>query len=69
MILKEKRKKKVLVLSDHALSTSGVGCQTRHLLNGLIQKGEWTFRQFGAALKHTSYETIVVSEDLIIKEV
>ena len=67
--MKEKVKKKVLVLSDHALSTSGVGVQTRHLLNGLIEKGEWSFRQFGAALKHTSYETVVVNEDLIIKPI
>ena len=38
MVLEGKRKKKVLALSDHALSTSGVGCQTRHLLNGLSRK-------------------------------
>ena len=31
------KKLKVLVLSDHALSTSGVGTQTRHLLTGLIE--------------------------------
>lgn len=63
------KKKKILVLSDHALSTSGVGTQTRHLLNGLIQKGEWTFRQFGAAMKHTDYRTIAVNDDLIIKPI
>ena len=63
------KKLKVLVLSDHALSTSGVGTQTRHLLNGLIEKGNWTFRQFGAALKHTDYRTVVVNEDLIIKPI
>ena len=63
------KKLKVLVLSDHALSTSGVGTQTRHLLNGLIEKGCWTFRQFGAALKHTDYRTVVVNEDLIIKPI
>jgi len=64
-------KKKVLVLSDHALSTSGVGTQTRHLINGLLEKypGEWTFRQFGAALKHTEYNTAVVNEDFIIKPI
>ena len=62
-------KKKVLVLSDHALSTSGVGCQTRFLLNGLIEKGCWSFRQFGAAIKHNSYETVVVNEDFIIKPI
>jgi glycosyltransferase involved in cell wall biosynthesis len=63
------QKKKIIVLSDHALSTSGVGTQTRHLLNGLVKKGEWTFRQFGAAMKHSDYRTIVVNEDLIIKPI
>lgn len=63
------RKKKVLVLSDHALSTSGVGTQTRHLINGLIAKGEWSFRQFGAAMKHTDYRTVVVNDDFIIKPI
>jgi len=65
------RKKKILVLSDHALSTSGVGCQTRHLIEGLLERhpGEWTFRQFGAALKHTDYRTVVVNDDFIIKPI
>tara|TARA_B100000700_G_scaffold322964_1_gene425720 strand:- start:4439 stop:5692 length:1254 start_codon:yes stop_codon:yes gene_type:complete len=65
------KKKKVLILSDHALSTSGVGTQTRHLVNGLLTRhpGEWTFRQFGAALKHTDYNTVAVSEDFIIKPI
>lgn len=62
-------KKKVLILSDHALSTSGVGTQTRHLVNGLLQKGGWTFRQFGAAVKHTDYRTVVVNDDFIIKPI
>ena len=62
-------KKKILVLSDHALSTSGVGTQTRHLINGLIKKGEWTFRQFGAAIKHADYRTITVNDDFIIKPI
>lgn len=63
------QKKKILVLSDHALSTSGVGTQTRHLINGLLKKGGWTFRQFGAAIKHSDYRTIVVNEDFIIKPI
>ena len=65
----EKKKLKVLVLSDHALSTSGVGTQTRHLLHGLIDKGCWSFRQFGAALKHNDYRTVVVNDDFIIKPI
>ena len=63
------QKKKVLILSDHALSTSGVGTQTRHLVNGLLNKGGWTFRQFGAAIKHADYRTIVVNDDFIIKPI
>lgn len=63
------KKKKVLILSDHALSTSGVGNQTRHLVNGLLKKGGYTFRQFGAAIKHTDYSTVMVNEDFIIKPI
>ena len=62
-------KLKVLVLSDHALSTSGVGTQTRHLITGLLEKESWTFRQFGAALKHADYRTVVVNDDFIIKPI
>ena len=62
-------KKKVLMLSDHALSTSGVGTQSRFLINGLLSKERWTVRQFGAALKHTDYETIAINEDFIIKPI
>ncbi len=64
-------KKKILVLSDHALSTSGVGVQTRFLIEGLLKKypGEWTFRQFGAAVKHDSYDTVAINEDFIIKPI
>ena len=62
-------KKKILILSDHALSTSGVGTQTRHLVMGLLEKEEWTVRQFGAALKHVDYRTVVVNDDFIIKPI
>ena len=36
---------------------------------GLIEKKSWSFRQFGAALKHADYETIVVNDDFIIKPI
>ena len=63
------KKFKILVLSDHALSTSGVGTQTRHLIEGLLKKNKYTFRQFGAAMKHTDYRTVVVNDDFIIKPI
>jgi glycosyltransferase involved in cell wall biosynthesis len=65
----QKKKLKILALCDHALSTSGVGTQSRHLFNGLIEKGCWSIRQFGAALKHENYETLIISEDFVIKPI
>lgn len=62
-------KKKILMISDHALSTSGVGTQSRHLINGLVDKGEWSFRQLGAAIKHSSYDVTVVNQDFIVKPI
>ena len=63
------QKKKILLLSDHALSTSGVGCQSRFLVNGLVDTGKWTVRQFGAAIKHSDYRNVKVNDDFIIKPV
>ena len=57
------------MLSDHALSTSGVGTQSRHLISGLLKKGCWSVRQFGAAMKHDDYNVVRVSEDFIIKPI
>jgi len=66
-----KKKKKIVIFSDHALCTSGVGVQTRHLIEGLLDAypGEWSFRQFGAAIKHGDYRTVVINDDFIIKPI
>jgi len=63
------KKNKIIALSDHALSTSGVGTQSRYLFNGFVSKNCWSIRQFGAALKHEDYRTIVVNEDFVIKPI
>lgn len=60
-------KKKILMLSDHPLSTSGVGTQARWLAQGLIATGKYSFRCFGGAVKHDNYDTVRVSDDFIIK--
>ncbi len=59
------------MLADHALSTSGVGCQSRFLIEGLLRKypGHWSFRQFGAAVKHSDYRTVSINDDFIIKPI
>lgn len=60
-------KKTILMLSDHPLSTSGVGTQARWLIHGLINTGKYSFRCFGGAVRHDSYETTAVNPDFIIK--
>jgi glycosyltransferase involved in cell wall biosynthesis len=62
-------KKKILMLCDHPLSTSGVGCQARFLINGLIATGDYTFRVLGGAIKHDNYDLVKVNDDLLIKPV
>lgn len=57
------QKKKILMISDHALSTSGVGTQSRYLTQGLLKTGRYQFRQLGAAIKHSSYDTIAVPSE------
>jgi glycosyltransferase involved in cell wall biosynthesis len=63
----QNQKKTILFLSDHPLSTSGVGTQARWLINGLINTGKYSFKCFGGAIRHDSYETVVVNPDFIIK--
>lgn len=61
------KKKKILMLCDHPLSTSGVGTQSRWLITGLVGTGKYSFRVFGGAIKHDDYNTVIVNPDFIIK--
>ena len=63
------KKKKILLLSDHLMSTSGVGVQSRYLMNGLVEKGCWTVRQLGAAMKHANHDVVQPHADIIIKPI
>jgi len=62
-------KKKILVLSDHPLSPSGVGTQTRYMIEALLKTNRYQFVCLGGAVKHKNYEPIKVEpygEDWII---
>jgi glycosyltransferase involved in cell wall biosynthesis len=48
-------KKKILVLSDHPLSPSGVGTQTKYMIESLLETGRYQFVCFGGAMKHEDY--------------
>ncbi len=48
-------KKKILVLSDHPLSPSGVGTQTKYMIEALLKTGRYQFLCLGGAVKHNDY--------------
>jgi glycosyltransferase involved in cell wall biosynthesis len=49
-------KKKIFVISDHPLAPSGVGNQTRYVIETLIATGKYKFVCLGGAVKHESYD-------------
>ncbi len=50
------KKIKVLTLSDHPLSPSGVGTQTRYIMEALLKTGRYEIISFGGAIKHNEYK-------------
>jgi len=53
-------KKKILVLSDHPLSPSGVGTQTKYFIEALLKTGRYQFICLGGAIKHHDYTPVKV---------
>ena len=63
------KKIKVFVLSDMILSPSGVGTQTKYMIDALVKTGRYQFVCFGGAMKHQAYDPIKIDEygdDVII---
>lgn len=50
-----KKKIKVLTLSDHPLSPSGVGTQTKYMCEALLGTGRYQIISLGGAIKHKDY--------------
>jgi len=62
-------KKKILVLSDHPMSPSGVGTQTKYFVDALLKTGRYKFLCFGGAIQHNDnrpMKTDQWGDDLII---
>ena len=62
-------KKKIFIISDHPLAPSGVGTQTRYIINALLQTGRYKVVCLGGAMKHKNYAPQKVDgfgEDFII---
>ena len=51
----EEKKIKVFVISDHPFAPSGVGTQTRYVIESLLKTGRYQFICFGGAVEHPDY--------------
>jgi len=55
------QKIKVLTLGDHPLSPSGVGSQSKYVIESLLKTGRYRVISLGGAMKHHNYDSIKVS--------
>jgi glycosyltransferase involved in cell wall biosynthesis len=47
---------KIFTISDHPLSPSGVGTQTKYIIEGMLKTGKYQFVSFGGAIKHQNHD-------------
>ena len=47
---------KIFTISDHPLSPSGVGTQTKYIIEGMLKTGKYQFISFGGAIKHPNHD-------------
>jgi glycosyltransferase involved in cell wall biosynthesis len=47
---------KIFTISDHPLSPSGVGTQTRYVIEAMLKTGKYEFVSFGGAIKHDQHQ-------------
>jgi len=56
------KKIKILTISDMPLSPSGVGTQTKYMIESLLKTGKYQVASLGGAIKHPKYEPIRTHE-------
>ena len=56
------KKIKILTLSDHPLTPSGVGTQTRYIIEGMLKTGKYQFISLAGLIKHQDYRPIKTEE-------
>jgi glycosyltransferase involved in cell wall biosynthesis len=47
---------KIFTISDHPLSPSGVGTQTKYIIEGMLKTGKYQFVSFGGAVQHPDHK-------------
>jgi len=65
----KKEKYKILLLSDDLRCVSGVGGQSRVLVEALVSSGKFSVKQLGGAIKHPNYNVQILHPDIIVKPV
>ena len=60
--MNENEKIKILTLSDHPLSPSGVGTQTKYFITALLDTGRYQVVSLGGAIRHNDYTPIVTEQ-------
>ena len=55
-------KKKILVIADHPLAPSGVGTQTKYMIEALLATGKYKFLCLGGAVKHDNYDIQAITD-------
>jgi glycosyltransferase involved in cell wall biosynthesis len=56
------KKIKILTISDHPFSPSGVGTQTRYICESLLKTGKFSIVSIGGAIKHDNYQPMRTHE-------
>jgi len=56
------KKIKVLTISDHPMLPSGVGTQTKYVIEALLETGKFEVFSLGGAMKHPNYNLMKVSD-------
>ena len=70
--MSEEKKIKVLTISDHPFSPSGVGTQTRYVIEALLKTGKFQIVSLAGAVRHDNYQPQKTEEwgdDLLIHPV
>ena len=54
------KKKKILTISDHPLSPSGVGTQTKYFIEAVLKTDRYQVISLGGAIRHNNYDPVRV---------
>ena len=53
---------KIMTISDMPFAPSGVGTQTRYIIDNMLKTGKYKFISLGGAMKHPNHQPIKTDE-------